>query len=114
MDILDLNAPIERPKVSLGDAQYELRMPVDMSMAESAFVASVSKKVGRLTEEFDEAEANRLMADMDKAIKSLVIDLPDEVFATLGQRHKNLILQFWGEQAKKASEVEEQSENPTE
>jgi len=119
MDTLDLNAPVERPKVRLGEKEFELLAQDDMSLKDAALIKSVHKKFKTLSESEELAEevAEKFLADLDRAIKTLFVEISDEDFAKLETWQKSRILDFWGKQMKaqrEDAEGESAEENPTE
>jgi len=93
----------ERKAIEIDFVKYELADPNEMGFKEFAWLENTGGDIqkllkGRLTDN----KIDQVVELVDKAVKKIVIDLPDKVLSKLSDKQKMTIITSWSEAYKES------------
>lgn len=100
--LLDLETLIERPTITIDKKPYEILSPEELSILDSqrftswgARIEKLSQEANDLAEDALKENAEELRALVDKVVRKVLVDVPDDILAKLKDAQKLRVVEVF-------------------
>jgi hypothetical protein len=96
--LLSIDTLIERPAIRIDGRRYEMLSPAELSLRQSHMFALWARKVESLQAsegELDEEQDEELKKTLGAIVRTVLPELPEDVFAKLSEEHKLSVAQVF-------------------
>lgn len=113
-EALNLSTESTRPVLTIDSQEYHLKLVDDLSFREAAFVQHASKRISELqakvfdTEQYTDELAEEFEDKINRSCKTVLYDVPDEVYAQLRDQQKVKIIEAFSNAAGLVGDSEQQ------
>jgi hypothetical protein len=93
--LLNLDTLIVRPTIKVDGISYELLAADELSILDSQRLTNWGKEIEALASADDDAGAEKLRELVSRLSRKVLVNMPDDVFATLTEAHRVAIAQVF-------------------